>query len=418
MQITIKFFTGRVGLIKRLLPVVFLSCVSFLISWNCSRLLIRDLIMPGNENVWFDADAQQYYSVMCSRWTPEHYRARRHPLFALFATPAVWGINKLLAIEQINVIRILLGLNSFIVTCLVYILLLSITSSTVSAFAWTMLYQISVSHLFWCGVPETFAFGGLSILLPFVAVVLFGETKWSYFSLLIGMFFSFAISITNIMSGIACAILTLPVRKAWEMIKTVLCLSVVGLALQSKIIPPTVYGIWFIPNISGELQWTNSLGNHECLTRAFLISTAGIIAPEAHIRDKPLPNTLRCGLTAQGIRFHMPGKVCCFLWFLFLIFGALHGCFHTYTNERSNIIFRALVLVGFGQILLHIIYGWETILYSAHYGPVFLLLSAFSCRVLPRMLAVTLVAGLFCLVCANNLQVFFTSLEYLHSGRG
>lgn len=400
------------------LPGLLLSFVSFFISWSSSGALTHNLILQKNFDVWFDADAPAYYSALCSRWSPEHFRSRRHPLFPILTTPLIWVVHKGSAIEYATIIRGLLAISSTAITLVMYMLFLHITRHSLTASLWTMLFQVSVAHFFWCAVPETFLLGSLSLVSPFLSLAIFARTRWEYPSLLLSTFFAFAVTVTNIMSGLACAIMTLPVRKMWEMIKTTLCLSILGISVQSLVIPPTKNSIWFIPDIADELRWVSTPEVNDYCLRAFLVLAAGVIAPEVDVRNEPFPFMSRCSLTTQAARYQKAGQVGCVFWFALLLSGITYTARALNTTETMNKIFISLLLVAGGQLLLHSIYGRETILYSAHYGPVFLLLSAYSSRILPRTFVVTLVAGLFCLACANNLEVFFTSVEYLQSGRG
>lgn len=402
--------------VSSILPGLMLSIVSFFISLCCSNILTEKLGMQENFNVWFDADSPQVYSLMCSRWSPEHYRASHHPYFSLFTTPLIWLIHELFAIEHVIIIRTMLALNSLAITLVIYLLFIFLTSHVLAASLWTLLFQISVGHLFWCGVPETFPFGALSILMPFLAVALLAKSKYEYPSLLLTTSFSFAITVTNVMSGLACAIMSLPLRRVWEMSKTILCLSVIGLSLQSIVIPPTRNGIWFIPDINNEMRWVAKPEVHNYCLRVFLVTASGIVAPESQVRDEPLPHMIRCGLTSQLGRYKRAGLVGCLFWFTLLFAGLFYIFYVSKSDDTTKRLFYSLFAVAGGQLFLHIFYGREIILYSAHFGPVFLLLSAFSCRVLRRPFAIFLASVLFVLLCVNNLQVFFDSMEYLRTG--
>jgi hypothetical protein len=95
------------------------------------------------------------------------------------------------------------------------------------------------------------------------------------------------------------------------------------------------------------------------------------------------------------------GKIAVGLWALLLALG-VWGLVTTSRHLRLRVVLTLTIL---GQLTLHILYGEETFLYSCHFGPLLVVLAAFSTLTSVRRVALALVVAL--IVCAgfnNSLQ--------------
>lgn len=81
---------------------------------------------------------------------------------------------------------------------------------------------------------------------------------------------------------------------------------------------------------------------------------------------------------------------------------------------RGDHLFFAIAFVAAGQLGLYLLYGQETFLYAAHYGPVFTLLSAFVGRTQFRTIATCLAVMLLFNQIAHNSAEFNWSRQFLN----
>jgi hypothetical protein len=383
------------------------------ISWTCSGLLTSRLIADKFANVWFGSDCNFIYKQVASRWSGEHYRARRHPLFPLLLTPAFWVANRLAGIPAELFVRSVLALAAAGSVVLFYVLSLKVTRGVISALLWTCLFLGSSGHLFWCGALETFYLGVPSLLTPFLVIAALRKTKYLEVALLWSIVFSFSVTLTNVMSGIASAASVKPLRDVWCIVKTAVCVLLVATAVQVKIIPASRDGMWFLPYIRDELRWIKPSPTESLVSRPLLALTSGVIVPEVTVLDEPPADgsSPYRGLTVR-LRYASYGVGGVVVWIVLL---GLAVAYSASKFVRCSGLYLAVALVAAGQVVLHTIYGSETFLYSAHYAPVLILFSAYACRTRFRRIAVALAVALLAIEIANNVPAFLWSADYVRT---
>jgi hypothetical protein len=91
-----------------------------------------------------------------------------------------------------------------------------------------------------------------------------------------------------------------------------------------------------------------------------------------------------------------------------LLFG--YGVWTT-LHEKTRFA-RLLLLVLTGQLLLHLVYGNETFLYSLHFVPLLVTVAAYSTRKLPRA-SVALALLLAVMQGYHNVQMFGEACQFL-----
>ncbi|MCP4773448.1 MAG: hypothetical protein GY880_04350 [Planctomycetaceae bacterium] len=397
------------------------AIVGAAVSWTCSEMVFQAVLEKDLFNIWFDADCIQVNSQMTERWSREHDRAQRHPFFSLLTMPIVWVLNAATQITAETIIRTMLAMSSACTGVIFYLICRRITGRIIAAAIWTTLLLTSSGFIFWSGVPETFCFGMPTILLPF-AVLAYGlpkptsEPSFTFTTLL-----SLSITVTNVMSGLVCTLLAFSPRRTFESLKNVVCLAVGALIIQAVLIPKTADSIFFCPNLAGEAHWMNRPEAGGILTKARAVLLYGELIPqvEGNLRS-PVPQTagktsttsLRTfsNLTVQTAPYSRIAQFGVAIWLGLLSFGIYNGL-----SQQSllQLMFRALSIVVLGQLALHLVYGLETFLYSAHFGPLLILLSAFACRTRYEPIVIGLAGILVTIQTWNNASAFRWCSDYV-----
>ena len=397
------------------------AIVGAAISWTCSEMVFQAVLEKDLFNIWFDADCIQVNSQMNERWSPEHYRAQRHPFFSLLTTPIIWVLNAATQLNAEIIIRALLAMSSACTGVIFYLICRQITRRICTAAIWTTLLLTSSGFIFWSGIPETFCFGMSTILLPF-AILAYGLPKpRSETSFTITTLLSLSITVTNAMSGVVCTLLAFSPRRTFEILKNVLCLAVGALIIQSVLIPKTADSIFFCPNLAGEAHWMNRPEAGGILTKARAVLLYGELMPQVagNLRS-PVPQTAGTNattssrtfsnLTVQTEPYGRFARFGAFIWLGLLSFGIYNGLSQ---RARPELMFSAIGIVVLGQLALHLVYGVETFLYSAHFGPLFILLSAFACRTRYETTVIWLAVVLVPIQAWNNVSAFWWCSDYV-----
>ena len=98
------------------------AVAGFALSFLCGMAIGPKIVTTPADNVWFDGDAPEVFEQMTDRWSGEHYRSHRHPLFGLLATMPTWALSKL-GLPKLWAVRLLVGLASGASALLLYLLL-------------------------------------------------------------------------------------------------------------------------------------------------------------------------------------------------------------------------------------------------------------------------------------------------------
>jgi hypothetical protein len=397
--------------------ISFLAFSGSFVSWKCSRQLIPHLLNERHNDVWFDADVPQSFDRMVSRWSL-HHGTIEHPFFSLLLTPALVLSTKLFEISPESATRLVLAIASGASVSVVYLLLLSITQSVPISVLWASIYITSAAFIFWCGIPESYCFGMLSLLLPFLGCAYLRHVKWVDAWISAAMIASLSITVTNVMSGLAVAFTSRGIRGVAAGAKTCIVVAAVMTAIQAQVVPGasgrSIFSVNFKTLIIDRSRFMTTEEREPRWYRPYRVLLAGLVVPEVAVRDEPrwLGWATQRGLTVQTSPYSAIGMVGVCIWILLLLGAVSCGMFYPASRDAMYI---AIAMVAIGQLALHFVFGAETFLYSAHYGPVLILFSAYACRTRFRKLAVVLAVALLVIELANNIPAFLWSANYVRT---
>jgi hypothetical protein len=262
-----------------------------------------------------------------------------------------------------------------------------------------MLCATSSAAVFWCTVPETYPLGLLSILLALVAVARGRRTAW----FVLASAFTLSATVTNWMVGIVAGFARFRWGKALGVTALAFCL-VLALWRVQKVIFPSVR-LFLAARQEAKHMFTPESGGPLAVLKSFLFHS--VVMPEIGVRTHSSGKLI---LTTQASR---PGSASAFgatavaLWTMLLAMG-LWGFFVARESRRIRAVLGLTLL---GQLLLHCVYGRETFLYSLHFAPLLIAVTAFAASTRARPLALVLASALAILCAVNNAAQFSTALR-------
>ena len=376
-----------------LLPAIAAALLAAAVAFICSKAIPREAFLSTHD-VWFEGDLRRVFANMVDR-NSDHYRSKVHPLFSLVAYAMTWVPRRALSMDPVVSVRIVGAAVAFVWGGLLYRLLHVITRNVAAALLLTGTALASASFLFWATVPETYIFGSASILFALLV------TLKPYEGRVTGAIAStLAFTVTNVMAGLAAAIVTLPWRRALQAAANALCIVVILWGVQKYAIPSTQFFIGdkeekdYMFRLDGERVAS--------VARSFVVTSMVMPTPTRETRYYQ-PEAI---LFTQ--RSPLSGWAAIVAWLGLLLLGILG------LRDAADVraLRLALLLTLAGQFALHVVYGEETFLYSLHFLPLLVLLAAFAFRTKFRAVAFGLAGALLLTAALNNVQQFNDARTY------
>jgi len=320
-------------------------------------------------SVWFEADTGRVYNNMTERGGT-HYRTKVHPLFSIATAPLVYALQKV-GIDKDVAVRGLIaftaGVALVVFFCTLRILNFPIFDSTV----FSVLTGVSASAMFFSTIPETFLFGGTTILavLMFTAI---SERRSFSSSFYIGISaLSLSMTVTNWMAGIASTLANHSPQRTVRITIDAFVVVTVLWAVQHAIFPTAEFFL-FSAEERHYVFDKNAGGVLEKSTVFFLHS---VVMPEFRVSENLWTDDWpSLSVQHSSINFDSPLKLAITTsWILTLAFGLL-GMWKDPNHRKFKVVIAAIL--G-GQFVLHMVYGDETFLYSLHWTPLLIMVAAF-----------------------------------------
>lgn len=394
-------YWGDILIVIALMTVV--SCLSCIWAWFISPVLVENSYW----DLWFESDIPREFANMIDRWS-NHYRTNVHPLFSLIAFPPTYLLTKL-GFESISAVRIVIAFVASVWISLLYWVMRLINCRRFDAIVFSLLGAISGAAIFWFGVPVTYSFGSVSMLTALVIVGL-GQyrqlSSWWYLGV---SALTLSITTTNWMAGILATFVNHRWKQALQITINAFSLVVILSFVQYLIFPSAE----FLLKIQSEKTYVFNEGSVGALNviQSFISHT--MIVPAIEIIDK----TSRPGFATPGIQMvtqlsapgsgSLWGKVAVLLWTALLGLG-IWGLFSIKKHLKLRIVLALIIL---GQLVLHLLYGEETFVYSLHFAPFLVILAAMSTLTRARPLALVLAGMLLLSAGINNSLQFNRATE-------
>jgi hypothetical protein len=349
---------------------------------------------------WFEADSPRVFSDMSYRFNV-HTHTNAHPLFTLVMWPIVNALRNTFGIDSLSATRILIAQTAGLWIVAFFALLRLVGCRRLDAAMLSALAGVSAGAMFWFVVPETFPFGSFSIVLALAMIAISHRRKHREAWYVVASAITLSMVLTNWMVGIIATFANYPWRRAVQISINAFCLVVVLWVVQLQFFPLKDF---FLVFWNGEQKFMVSPaagGQLGALTSFFFHS---IIMPSFADVDRWIEPGRELMLTQQSLPGSGTawGSIAAVLWAIILIIGLLGFFSHRQSQRLTTVLGLALL----GQVLLHLFYGWETFLYSAHFVPLLVTMAAFATFTSARRWALGLVMALVICAAINNVIQF------------
>jgi hypothetical protein len=381
--------------------------------WNCSHRISTGLRNIATQNVWFESDVSRAFYNMAARKSNQH-RTSVHPLFPLVANPICTAFAKVGHLSLNDAADGFLATMAGLWMVLMYLVIRSLGFDRILAAFAALMGLVSSSALLFFSVPETYSLSSVSILATLVLVIFTAGTRWEAIGELLASACSLSITVTNWSLG---WFLTFR-RQQWK--------KWIQLTVNAFVVVVAFWTVEKAAMVTSEF-FTGVRGERNSMTHQsllHLVQTAnvflfnGMVAPAVRTtadfgdpghRMGPVWNT---GLTLQ---LSWPGSASAWgiaaaiVWCAILIVG-----FITLLRGRRTRVTQAILIYLAAQLLLHLLYGFETFMYALDWMPILVIVAIYGFNRLRRARwpAAILFTGILAM---NNLMVFQTISEKVQS---
>ena len=387
-----------------------LATLAAVAAYQGAQLINPILFDNQASSVWFEADVSRVFNNMVDRKS-DHYRVKVHPLFSLLAFPPVLLLKKLFSLEPDIAVAVVIAAVAVLWIATLFTLLRLIGCHRLDAMLFSILATVSAGAMFWFVVPETYSFGSLTILLGLCFVV-FTEYRQFSSAWYVGVSaMTLSMTTTNWMAGILATIVNHPKKRALQITINTLCLVVLLWTVQKIIFRSAVFFLGDREEESYMLM--SSSGGPLHILKSFIAHTMVMPAINvdaqkyAGILDFPIMLT-QLSQPGSGTVW---GMVAVVLWTALLGLG-VWGFFSGREHGKFRIVMGLTLL---GNLVLHLLYGDETFLYSLHFVPLLILLAAYSTFTRARAIALLLTGALIVTAGTNNFIQFHKAVDAVNS---
>lgn len=379
------------------------AAASFLGSrWVDSSILPYD--------VWFGSDTPRIIANMSER-ASNHYRTKVHPLFSILTWPPVYALKSALGIWGLTAIRLVIAAVAALWVVALYTLFRLIGCRRLDASVFTALAASSAAAVFWLVVPETYAFGALTIALA-LCVVAWAQRHALSERWYIGVVaMTMSVTITNLMVGAAAAFAQLNWRRAVQVVVNGFCIVVLLWAVQKYVFPNAAFFLGDREEEGYVNVGLTATGAIEILRSFFFHS---MVMPEIQeaLRGASGWPWLVVQKSLSGSAGPL-GQFAVLLWTLLMGLGGW-----ALVRLKSLGRLRAVLAAALaGQLILHLLYGEETFLYALHFGPLLVVMVALGSLTRARWLVLS--ASLLLIVAGgwNNLAQLGRAVDFVEAHR-
>lgn len=377
----------------------------------------------GND-LWFDGDCNRHFSYMTD-WYGDHSRTLRHPFYVPIIFTSV-AIIRLLIPDSTIAVQIFMASVAAIWLVVLFSLLRVMGCQRLDAILLSLLASCSAAALFWFSVPESWGLGSLTILVSFLVVAIAQRVPLSPLWYILVSAATLGITVTNWVVGIGATLCQYPWKRSAQITLAAFLLVMLPWAID-KSIKYHLNSAAFVasPSIEAtEYLLSHDSGGPLMVAQSFLFST--IVLPAIRLSysaTNPSGIDLRpvAGCMSQGswpllmTQSSPVGSGSLWGWLATLCWIALFSlgvwsCFSTKTLLKLRIL---LAITFFTQLGLHILFGYETFLYSLHFLPLLILILAFSTLTSARPLVRLLTVALIITASINNVTQFQQAVSFL-----
>ena len=387
------------------ITVLFIISAALFAAWGADQLG-STLETARSVNLWFQADSPRVLANLTDA-SSDHYRVAVHPIAPSLVTSLVLGLHQI-GMDLGFAAHFLMFAMAGASVGVFYIFLRTIDLTAIPSLAFTLLFATSAAFVHWAPVEELNIPSMLTIVLA-LALLGYGRKRNRFWWVLVNIA-TLGVTITNWSFGLIATAVRWPPRQ-------LIIISVVTLCAVS-ILATVQYGLFnharpfYVGGARNEITWTQPMmemrgaGAWSPINsiRSMLVSTVVAPVPYVEVQEgtKVVTNQ-KAGILDRSFI----GVAAAALWVVLLGIGAWGGV----RARPLRPVTVALALMALSQAALHSVYGDPTFLYSPHFLPILIAISALSWFTPIRWFAVSLVFSIAVLGGVNNLSQFQTATE-------
>jgi len=339
---------------------------------------------------YFDSDISYWLARLIPQQQDMTAIRAVHPAVLIFLRPLVWIVSIILNGNRLHAVLLINALAGATCVFVFWLIIKQLTRSTTYALLTASLLGISTAHLLFSSILETYIYSALALII-FVLVIQ-GEKKSLAYTVPVGILV-FGITITNLAQTCILYFLTSPKIKT---IFKYVFLVVVATALLN------ILQVWLYPNATSSLVPANflveqhyrielnkaswyAIGRVVLMVRAILLY--GVVAPTPFVLTSEIgavvPNFRTFNVVIEG--FHVAGytgiaDVTVKFWILIVAGAGILFLLDLFKTPKQMLFPIGLLLcLGF-NLVLHITYGDDPLLYSGDWTYALVLFVAFAFR--------------------------------------
>nr|WP_217346592.1 hypothetical protein [Noviherbaspirillum sp. L7-7A]MBV0881057.1 hypothetical protein [Noviherbaspirillum sp. L7-7A] len=359
---------------------------SFLWIYYLSNILSPRQFGISLDNFWFDADVPRYICQAVDRIANDHWRNKVHPLFSLMTYPLPNAL-KFFGIEIIQAIRIQLSLIVAIGAVFLFNALRNAKISEINAFLIVALGLSGAASLAWFSIPESYAYSFAAFSIVLFITTLRQKKSGIAMQWVMTIAIAFSVTVTNIAIAGWAAVQSCGIKRA--LILSAMAIAVVSvLAVTQRLLFP-FSGIFFLPSaVQGEASFFVSISLERLRQVLALFFFGSLVFPEFQLVNMPGKEAFLTVQQAVWKRDSLLAVTALFLLSTFLLAGLVtifttmlcsikkQGRMMGTLLAQSPIDRVSYTVVGsvVFLVLLHLVYGSETFVYSGSFLPFLLMI--------------------------------------------
>jgi hypothetical protein len=356
-------------------------------TFTASGLLDVRLLEYHTMDVWFEADVPLTFRGLTDRWAFND-RAKLHPLFGLALLPPVYLLKMLGGVEPWVAVRVAYAVVAGIWLAALFALVRLIGCRRFDATLVTLLGATSAGAMFWFPIPETHTLASPTILFAMIVVAVSAHRMVPPLLEVAVSAATLGVTVTNWMAGLLATVIRRPLSQTVRISAGAFALVCILWLVQRQVIPESPFFLGKM--VGGEHILPPESHGALHVMQAFLIHS--VVMPAIAVVDRP-------GAGQWPVMLIQPSNSgSAGVWSVIstLLWGGLLGAGLWATaslRDRGRWrLYLALLLVG--QLLLHLLFGNETFLYTPNFLPVVLVVGAMAALTPARRAVLVVMATL------------------------
>ena len=319
-------------------------------------------------DLWFQGDSPRAFANMTNLLNNPWSRDDLHPLFRVVTYPLTAAVAWIFALSLEQAVRVVVSGVAGLWAASFYGLLRLMRLPRLEAMIFSFVLLTSAAFVFWSGLPETFLFGSLSLIM---SMALLAAAEWRRTSpglYVLNNLLTVGFVPTSALAGVATTFLRYSFKKALGVLAVSAAALFAFWHVHKAFFPVDRASSqdFFLDQAVGPLQILTSLFLHTLVMPEIKLITSSNFTPDYLWR-----------MTTQ---FSDPGSggllslVAVVAWVGLMLLGI----WSVITLRASLKLRLLLAIVGLGFLGAHLMFGDETFLYSLQFAPLLVMLAAFS----------------------------------------